>query len=83
VEIATPGMKTIEDLVIALKISAWQTLKAVFYVADGKFVFVVIRGDLQVNEIKGIIHYTAGNAFGDRCRGQRTGIIAGSARRSD
>ena len=50
--IATPGMKTIEELVAFLKISARQTLKAVFYIADNKFVFVIIRGDLQVNEIK-------------------------------
>jgi len=51
-EIPTPGMKTIEELAQFLKIPASQTLKAVFYVADGKFVFVVIRGDLPVNEIK-------------------------------
>ena len=51
-EVATPGMKTIEELEAFLKISARQTLKAVFYMADNKFVFVVIRGDLQVNEIK-------------------------------
>ena len=51
-EIATPGMKTIEELVAFLKIPAGQTLKAVFYAADNKFVFVVIRGDLPVNEIK-------------------------------
>jgi prolyl-tRNA synthetase len=51
-EIATPGMKTIEELAAFLKIPAGQTLKAVFYVADSKFVFVVIRGDLPVNEIK-------------------------------
>ena len=29
-----------------------ETLKAVFYVADGEVVFVTIRGDLDVNEIK-------------------------------
>ena len=51
-EIATPGMKTIEELATFLKIPASQTLKAVFYVADNKFIFVVIRGDLPVNEIK-------------------------------
>jgi len=51
-EIATPGMKTIEELESFLKTSARQTLKAVFYMADNRFVFVVIRGDLQVNEIK-------------------------------
>ena len=51
-QVATPGMKSIEDVAAFLKIPPRQTLKAVFYVADGRFVFVVIRGDLQVNEIK-------------------------------
>ena len=80
VEIATPGMKTIEDLVIALKISARQTLKAVFYVADGKFVFVVIRGDLQVNEIKlnNTLHSRELRLATD-AEVKEQGIIAGSA----
>jgi prolyl-tRNA synthetase len=29
-----------------------RTLKAVFYLADGELVFVTIRGDLEVNEVK-------------------------------
>ncbi len=51
-EVDTPGMKSIEEVAGFLKVPHRQTLKAVFYVADGEFVFVVIRGDLQVNEIK-------------------------------
>jgi prolyl-tRNA synthetase len=51
-EVATPGMKTIDDVADFLKIPHFHTLKAVFYVADGQFVFGVIRGDLAVNEIK-------------------------------
>ncbi|MFA5309555.1 MAG: proline--tRNA ligase [Dehalococcoidales bacterium] len=51
-EVATPGLKTIEDVAGFLKVSPSRTLKAVFYVADGQFVFGVIRGDLAVNEIK-------------------------------
>jgi prolyl-tRNA synthetase len=50
--VATPGMASIEDVAGFLKIPASHTLKAVFYVADGQFVFTVIRGDLAVNEIK-------------------------------
>ena len=50
-EVATPGIDSIEELAF-LKVSANQTLKAVFYIANGKFIFVVIRGDLPVNEIK-------------------------------
>ncbi len=51
-EIATPGKESIEDLAAFLKVKPDQTLKAVFYTADGKLVFAVIRGDLDVNEIK-------------------------------
>ena len=51
-EVATPGMTSIEDVSGFLEIPRSHTLKAVFYVADGEFVFVVIRGDLDVNNIK-------------------------------
>jgi len=51
-EVSTPGLKTIEEVANFLKVRAEQTLKSVFYVADGDLVFVVIRGDLDVNEIK-------------------------------
>lgn len=51
-EVATPGMKSIEEVADFLQIPKRHTLKAVFYVADGDMVFVVIRGDLEVNEIK-------------------------------
>ena len=51
-EVATPGMKSIEEVADFLQIPKRHTLKAVFYVADGDLVFVVIRGDLEVNEIK-------------------------------
>jgi prolyl-tRNA synthetase len=51
-EVSTPGQKTIEDLARFLKVEPHQTLKAVFYSADGTPVFVAIRGDLEVNEIK-------------------------------
>ncbi len=51
-EVATPGKESIEDVAAFLKVQPIQTLKAVFYIADGVFVFVVIRGDLEVNEIK-------------------------------
>lgn len=51
-EIATPGCKTIEEVASFLGVLTNQTFKAVFYSADGEFVFVVIRGDLKVNETK-------------------------------
>jgi prolyl-tRNA synthetase len=51
-EVSTPGMGTIEQVSNFLKVPQNRTLKAVFYIADGQMVFVVIRGDLEVNEIK-------------------------------
>jgi prolyl-tRNA synthetase len=51
-EVGTPGMKSIEEVAGFLKVKPEQTLKAVFYVADGEFIFVVIRGDLEANDVK-------------------------------
>lgn len=51
-EVATPGMSTIEEVSGFFGVEPSQTLKAVFYVADRNLVFVTIRGDLDVNEIK-------------------------------
>jgi prolyl-tRNA synthetase len=51
-EVATPGAGSIEQVANFLKIPKSHTLKAVFYIADSKLVFVVIRGDIAVNEVK-------------------------------
>ena len=51
-EVATPGKITIKEVSSFLGIPESQTLKAVFYAADGDIVFVAIRGDLEVNEVK-------------------------------
>ena len=51
-EIATPGCQSIEEVASFAGVPRNQTLKAVFYFADGALVFVVIRGDLEVNETK-------------------------------
>ena len=51
-DVHTPGQKTIQDLVKNLQITSEQTLKTVIYVADSKMLFVTIRGDLEVNDIK-------------------------------
>ncbi len=51
-EVATPGVASIEEVADFLKVPRNRTLKAVFYMADSKLVFVVIRGDLEVNEVK-------------------------------
>ncbi len=51
-EVSTPGLKAIDEVAGFLGVKPEQTLKAVFYVADGSAIFVVIRGDLEVNEVK-------------------------------
>jgi prolyl-tRNA synthetase len=51
-EIATPEAETIEEVAGFVGVPTKQTLKAVFYFTDGEFIFVIIRGDLEVNETK-------------------------------
>ncbi len=51
-EVSTPGMTSIEQVSNFLNVPQNRTLKAVFYIADGRMVFVTIRGDIEVNEIK-------------------------------
>jgi prolyl-tRNA synthetase len=51
-ETATPATTTIEAVASFLGVPTSQTLKAVFYFSDGELAFVVIRGDLEVNETK-------------------------------
>ena len=79
-EVSTSGVKTIAELAAFLDVPEAKTLKAVFYAADGEVVFAVLRGDLEVNEVK------LKNALG--CRELRlatdaevraAGLVAGSA----
>lgn len=51
-EVSTPGMKTIEEVAEFLRVKTEDTLKAVIYTIEGKLVLCVIRGDLEINEIK-------------------------------
>ncbi|WP_371830640.1 proline--tRNA ligase [Candidatus Entotheonella palauensis] len=59
-KVATPGTATIEDLAAFLGIATRQTAKAVFLMAtlvhegreEEKFVFAVVRGDMDLNETK-------------------------------
>jgi prolyl-tRNA synthetase len=52
-EVETPNVTTIQALADFLNIPLAKTAKAVFFKGDsGRFVFAVIRGDLEVNETK-------------------------------
>jgi prolyl-tRNA synthetase len=76
----TPGQKTIADLAKFLSIEERQTAKAVFVMADGEPVFVVIRGDLDVNEVKltNVLKATKVRQMEDR-EVTAAGLVAGSA----
>ena len=79
-EVATPGASTIEQVAKFLKIPQSHTLKAVFYIADGKLVFVVIRGDIEVNEVK--LKNALGGAdlrLATEAEVIKAGIVAGAA----
>ena len=51
-EVETPGITTIEGLAEFLEIPAQATAKAAFFLVDGEPTFAVVRGDLEVNELK-------------------------------
>ncbi|MBI2955121.1 MAG: proline--tRNA ligase [Chloroflexi bacterium] len=50
--VATPGVKTIQQLTEFFTLPAQDFLKTVLYMACGELVAVAIRGDLEVNEAK-------------------------------
>ena len=78
--IATPGQKTIAELASFLGIEQRQTVKAVFYKADGEPIFVAIRGDLDVNEVKLKNALKAQDVDPmDEQMVKRLGLVAGSA----
>ena len=51
-EVYTPNLKSIEDVANFLKIDQKETLKSIVYSIDNKLIMCVIRGDLDINEIK-------------------------------
>jgi len=51
-EVSTPGLKSIEEISKFLKVAPDHTLKVVLYMADNQLVMTLIRGDLEINEIK-------------------------------
>ncbi len=78
--VATPGQKTIAELAAFLGIEERQTVKAVFYRADNEPVFVAIRGDLDVNEVKLKNTLKAQDvAPMDEAMVRKLGLVAGSA----
>jgi prolyl-tRNA synthetase len=50
--VATPGKHSIADVAALLKVPPQKLVKTLIYLADGKPVAVLVRGDREVNEIK-------------------------------
>ncbi|MDP6141974.1 MAG: proline--tRNA ligase [Dehalococcoidales bacterium] len=79
-EVATPGKTSIFEVANFLKISQSQILKAVFYIADRKLIFIVIRGDIEVNKakLKNILHCSE-LRLATKDEVITAGVVAGSA----
>ncbi|PZC48298.1 MAG: prolyl-tRNA synthetase [Chloroflexi bacterium] len=79
-EVHTLGVRTIQELADFLSVPAQKTLKAVFYVSGGEMVFVTLRGDLEVNEVKlnNLLHGENLHIATDE-EVKRAGLVAGSA----
>jgi prolyl-tRNA synthetase len=50
--IDTPNARTVEEVCAMLDVSPEQLVKTLLYVADGKFVAALVRGDREINEGK-------------------------------
>ncbi|WP_422660119.1 proline--tRNA ligase [Paenibacillus sp. EC2-1] len=51
-KIATPNVKSIQELVEFLQVSSHQLIKTLLYKVDDKLIAVLVRGDREVNEVK-------------------------------
>src|SRR5205823_3179582 len=51
-EVYTPNCTSISDLASFLNVPEAKTIKSVCYVAGDKLVLAVVRGDLEINEVK-------------------------------
>ncbi|GAB6035767.1 proline--tRNA ligase [Fundidesulfovibrio butyratiphilus] len=51
-QVATPGVHTVEELARFLAIDSSRVVKTLLYVADGKPVAALVRGDRELNPVK-------------------------------
>jgi prolyl-tRNA synthetase len=51
-EVYTPSCSSISDLTAFLNIPAAKTIKSVCYGAGSKLILAIVRGDLEINEVK-------------------------------
>jgi prolyl-tRNA synthetase len=50
--VATPNMRTVEEVTSFLGVTALRLIKTLLYLADGQPVAALIRGDRELNEVK-------------------------------
>jgi len=50
--VATPGVHTVEEVAAFLKVPPARIVKTLLYIADGKPVAALVRGDRELNEVK-------------------------------
>ena len=76
----TPDLKSIEEVSGFLKIDQKETMKSIFYGVDGKLLMCLIRGDLEINEIK-LKNYLKVKLliFADENELKKAGVIPGFA----
>ena len=48
----TPDTTSIADLSAFMDIPAAKTIKTVAYIASGRLILAMVRGDLEINEVK-------------------------------
>ncbi|KRM09997.1 prolyl-tRNA synthetase [Lentilactobacillus farraginis DSM 18382 = JCM 14108] len=51
-KVATPNIKSIDEVADFLGVTAKKTIKSMLYIADEKPILVLVRGDYDVNEVK-------------------------------
>src|SRR5262249_17018146 len=51
-KVHTPGKRTVEEVTAFLKVDPSRLVKTLIFIADGKPVAVLVRGDHDVNEVK-------------------------------
>jgi prolyl-tRNA synthetase len=51
-KINTPNIRTVEELAAFVKMKPEDTAKTILYMADGKMIAAMMRGDREINEIK-------------------------------
>ncbi len=80
-KVSTPGKQSIADVAAFLKVPPQTIVKTLIYVADGKSVAVLVRGDRDVNEIKvqKALGATALALAGDAAVKEATGAPVGFA----